>query len=64
MNSNWHVWSTEFGVDLTFTVYPGPSTMVTRPGKYNLYITYCGSEVYDFAWQINNNWYYKLPPCE
>jgi serine/threonine-protein kinase len=64
MVSNWHVWNTEFGVDSTFNVYPGINTIKTRPGKYNFYITYCGGEVADFAWQLNNNWYYKIPPCD
>jgi serine/threonine protein kinase len=65
LNSSWHIWNTEFNVDTTFTIYPGISTIETRPGKYNFYITYCGgAEVADFAWQLNNNWYYKLSPCD
>ena len=64
MVSTWHVWSTQFGVDSTFYVHPGINTIETRPGKYNFYITYCGGEVADFAWQLNNKWYYKLSPCD
>jgi serine/threonine protein kinase len=62
--SSWHIWNTEFGVDTTFQVYPGISTIKTRPGKYNFHITYCGGEVADFAWQLNSNWYYKISPCD
>ena len=62
--SSWHIWNTEFGVDSTFQVYPGPNTIETRPGKYNFYITYCGGEVAEFSWQLNNNWYYKISPCD
>lgn len=64
MVSTWHVWNTELGVDSTFYVHPGPNTIETRPGKYNFYITYCNGEVAEFAWQLNNNWYYKLSPCD
>jgi len=64
MNSSWHISNKDFGVDSSFTLYPGPATIVTRPGKYQFYITYCGGEVADFSWQLNNKWWYKLPKCD
>lgn len=64
MVSNWHLTNSDFGVDASFTVYPGPAVIETRPGKYQFYVTYCGGEVADFAWQLNNNWYYKISPCD
>jgi hypothetical protein len=62
--SYWHIWSDKAGVDATFTVPAGFCTLETRPGKYNFYVTYCGDEVADFAWQLNDNWWYKISPCE
>lgn len=64
MNSSWHVWSDKEGVDDSFTVPPGTCTLVTRPGRYSFYITYCGGEVADFSWQLNDNWWYKISPCD
>lgn len=64
MSSYWHIWSDKTGIDASFTVPAGPCTIETRPGKYNFYVTYCGDEVADFAWQLNDNWWYKISPCE
>lgn len=64
LDSNWHIWSGAYALDVTFTIPPGPCTLVTRPGKYNFYITYCDGEVADFSWQLNDNWWYKISPCE
>jgi hypothetical protein len=65
MNSSWHIWSDKEAIDATFTIPAGPCTIVTRPGRYNFYITYCGEdEVADFSWVLNDNWWYKLSPCD
>lgn len=65
MNSSWHIWSDKESIDATFTIPAGPCTIVTRPGRYNFYITYCsGDEVADFSWVLNDNWWYKLSPCD
>jgi hypothetical protein len=64
MNSTWHIWSDNTSIDMTIMIPAGPCTIETRPGKYNFYITYCGDEVFDFSWQLNDNWWYKLSPCD
>jgi hypothetical protein len=65
MNASWHIWSDKEAIDATFTIPAGPCTIVTRPGKYNFYITYCGEDdVADFSWVLNDNWWYKLSPCD
>lgn len=65
MNSRWHIWSDKEAIDATFTIPAGPCTIVTRPGKYNFYITYCNADdVADFSWVLNDNWWYKLSPCD
>ena len=64
MNSAWHIWSDRTNVDVNINIPAGPCTIVTRPGKYNFYIRYCDGEMADFSWQLNDNWWYKIPPCE
>jgi hypothetical protein len=64
LNSSWHIWSDKIAVNTTFTIPAGPCILVTRPGRYNFHITYCDGEVADFSWQLNDNWWYKIPPCD
>ena len=64
LNSSWHIWSDKEAIDLTFIIPAGPCTIEARPGKYNFYVTYCGDEVADFSWQLNDNWWYKISPCD
>lgn len=63
LDSTWHIWTQDNSIDVTFTIPPGFCTLVTRPGKYNFNITYCAGEVANFAWQLNDNWWYKISPC-
>lgn len=64
MSSTWHVWSDKLGVDSTFTIPPGVCILMTESGRYDFYITYCGSEVAEFSWQLNDFWLYKISPCD
>lgn len=64
MNSSWRIWSDSEPVDSVFNIPAGHCTLVARPGKYNFQITYCGSEVNDFSWVLNDNWWYKLSTCD